>query len=102
MTRISTPFTLVRQELHKSAKNSKKFETIVGGCHPTGAMATEHVSKSIPARDSIPEHKSTSPTVVAHNLQLLAFIVSLCRATNTPPSQILIKALEFDATITQN
>lgn len=40
--------------------------------------------------------------VVAYKLQLLAFIVSLRRATNVPPSLILIKALESDAAITQN
>lgn len=51
---------------------------------------------------SVPEYNSSSRAVVAYKLQLLAFIVSLRRATNVPPSPILIKALEFDAAITQN
>lgn len=45
---------------------------------------------------------ASSHAAVAYKLQLLAFIVSLCRASNVSPSPILIKALEFDAAITQN
>lgn len=51
---------------------------------------------------SVPEYNSGSHAAVVYKLQLLAFIVSLRRATNVSPSPILIKALEFDTAITQN
>lgn len=54
------------------------------------------------ALDLLPEHNSSPLTAVVYKLQLLAFIVSLRRAANVSPSPILIKALEFDAAITQN